>query len=185
MYQSRRIALIVLLLALGALLTACAGAAGQSVAQAEASGRPAGEQKIPATQPTPASQPIAASLATTAQAAAGGGKLSPEPRTNQDGAVTVEVTPTGVKGDEVQFAVSFTTHSVDLSYDFRALGPLKDDQGNQYAAVRWDGGTGGHHLQGTLSFQSSALQPGTKWLELDLKDIGKVTNRTFRWNVNG
>ncbi len=44
-----------------------------------------------------------------------------------------------------------------------------DDSGNNYQAVNWSGGSGGHHLEGELTL--AALKPGAKQLKLILTDI--------------
>ena len=107
--------------------------------------------------------------------------LPTEPRDSQGGAVTVEVTPGGAVDGKLAFTVRPTTHYVNLNYDFKSLAALKDDLGRTYTALAWEGGNGGHHVSGTLSFDN--LQPGTKWVELEMKDIAGVPRRTFRWDV--
>jgi hypothetical protein len=91
------------------------------------------------------------------------------------------VTPAeGAAGQSV-FTVNLNTHSVDLNYDLKSLATLQDDQGHSYQALTWDGGSGGHHVSGSLHFEG--IQPGAKWVALELKDIAGVPSRTFRWDV--
>jgi rhodanese-related sulfurtransferase len=134
---------------------------------------------------TPAAQPAPNDTGGTLSSKGAGASLPAETRTNNEGGVTVQITPPGTAGDELVFSVSLNTHSVDLTYDFRALATLRDDQGHAYAAAGWDGGSGGHHLTGKLVFSNNppVTKPGAKWVELELKDIAGVSVRTFRWDV--
>lgn len=70
------------------------------------------------------------------------------------GAVDVEVTPILIEpGEKTIFKLILNTHSVELDQDFTQIAKLTDDQGNDYQAVEWTGGSGGHHLTGNLVFE--------------------------------
>ncbi|MBI2190320.1 MAG: hypothetical protein HYU49_02145, partial [Candidatus Levybacteria bacterium] len=72
---------------------------------------------------------------------------------NSQGEVGVAATPVILSSKEnTRFSLVLTTHSVDLDYDIKELSILTDDQKNEYKALSWDGGEGGHHLKGTLVF---------------------------------
>src|SRR3970282_1973076 len=77
-------------------------------------------------------------------------KKSFESKTDNQGEVTVEVTPKNVSTrSETTFQVTLNTHSVALDLDLVKISKLIDDQGNTYQPLSWDGGSGGHHLSGT------------------------------------
>jgi DNA-binding beta-propeller fold protein YncE len=113
---------------------------------------------------------------------AGDGTLT---RVNHERAVTVEVTPLNLDGSgaTVDFQVVLDTHAVELDYDLVQLSILRDDQGNEYAPVGWEGGQGGHHMSGILRFENAGqiLKPGRQYLELELQEIAQVPSRHFRW----
>jgi hypothetical protein len=177
-----RIAAICLVILIAGLLAACS-----NVQAAQPAPPPPGEAA--ASRETPAR----ASVAPTAEPAANdtpigkpaGAVLPAEPRTSEGGGVTVEATPAGTADGNLAFSLSLNTHMVDLSYDYRALATLRDDQGHVYPAAKWDGGSGGHHVTGKLFFSNNPLQsvPGVKWVELEIKDVAGMPLRTFRWNV--
>ncbi len=99
--------------------------------------------------------------------------------------MTIQATPAETAGGNLVFSLSLNTHMVDLKYDYRALATLRDDQGHVYPAASWDGGSGGHHVNGKLLFRDNPLRsaPGVKWVELQIKDVAGVPLRTFRWNI--
>ncbi len=109
------------------------------------------------------------------------GKFSPQ--VNEEANVSIEVTPTVIeKGKDPQFQIAFNTHSVDLSFDVTKITVLVDDKGNNYSASTWDGsGPGGHHRNGTLSFNKPLSD--IKYVELIIKDVGGVSERKFKWNI--
>jgi hypothetical protein len=97
--------------------------------------------------------------------------------------VTVEVRPVKfVPGQPAKFEVAMNTHSVDLGGDMAALSTLKDDQGQEYKPTKWDGdGPGGHHRSGTLEFP--ILEGNPKSVTLTIRNIAKVPERVFEWNL--
>jgi hypothetical protein len=117
----------------------------------------------------------------TAANPGGAPALRAEERVHEGGAVTVKVKPAGRQGNRVVFDVVLDTHSVELAYDLVALASLKDETGQTYGAAEWQGGSGGHHVSGRLLLEG----PGdaVQWLELELRDIGGVPSRIFRWDT--
>lgn len=109
-------------------------------------------------------------------------------RSDSQGAITIEVKPEnlGNPGDTFVFAISLTTHSVDLSMDLAALSTLSTDDGRSVQATLWDAPRGGHHVSGTLSFPSSVdgkeLSASAKTLTLTIKDVDAPL-RVFTWNL--
>lgn len=109
---------------------------------------------------------------------------TPDPlaRTNEANAVGVEIVPRNLYDADagtLEFEVAFNTHSVDLAYDFAAVATLRSDSGEEVAAVKWDGPSGGHHVFGVLSFP--ALKARGQTITLVLRDIAGVPERAFEW----
>ncbi len=104
-------------------------------------------------------------------------------RTHSGGGVTVKVTylnPRG--GEEARFDVALDTHSVNLdAYDLKALSVLRDGTGKDHKASRVENKGSGHHRQIIVVFPSPS--PKAKTLELVIKDIGGVKERSFRWDA--
>ena len=145
----KRWLLVIILLTVAGLVTACSGQAVQpKAAQA---------------------QPVAPVFLT---------------QSNNEKAVTVEVTPLNLPGGEtsLDFEVVFDTHSVDLGFDPAAISLLRDDAGREYPALAWEGmGPGGHHRSGLLRFKA----PGqaTSFIEVVIRDVAGAPERVFRWNL--
>jgi hypothetical protein len=86
------------------------------------------------------------------------------------GAVEIAAAPKTVKpGKPLVFQLVFTTHSVNLNYDFTQLIAGADGLGNSYSAFVWSGGNGGHHLSGNLTL--APLKDKTKEIKLIFTDI--------------
>ncbi len=132
---------------------------------------------------TPSSPAEAAFAQGTGNQAVGSAIALPaEARQDSQAAVTVEVTPAGGTSSTLIFAVSMNTHSVELGYDMTKIATLTDDQGRTYPAKSWDGTAGGHHRQGSLTFEVPA-GAAPKSLELNLAGIGGAPSRLFKWEV--
>lgn len=99
---------------------------------------------------------------------------------NSEGEVIVSVTPVRLSEKEnVKFKVSLNTHSVELNYDLKNLAVLTDDNDIEYRPISWDGGVGGHHLEGNLIFPPLSK----KVEEVTLKISGiSGADRVFKWN---
>jgi len=129
--------------------------------------------------------------ASTSAARASGSLSTDLKRVDKEGNLTIEVTPLNLKadGDTLDFKVVLNTHSVDLSFDLAAKAVLQDDQGRQVQATSWDGGRGGHHLDGTLSFPgrdstgAALVGPNTRYLEVLIHGVADVPQRVFRWEL--
>lgn len=109
-------------------------------------------------------------------------------RTDQQGAIIVEVTPLdlGTPAENLEFDIVLNTHSVDLSMDLATLSTLTTDTGANIQAMYWDAPRGGHHVSGTLIFPSmqeggSILEGATK-LALTIVDLD-VPSRVFEWDL--
>jgi hypothetical protein len=110
-----------------------------------------------------------------------GNEANFDTQTKSMGEVDVKVTPAQLyPGKEIMLTVIFDTHSIDLSYDFISITELVDDKGNRYETNQWTGGSGGHHLSGTLIFEP--LSPKAKSLTLTLNQIENTTEQ-FTWQL--
>lgn len=106
-------------------------------------------------------------------------------RTSDAHAVTVDIVPRNLydaAAGTIEFEVTLSTHSVDLNYDFAALATLRSDAGDEVAALKWDGPSGGHHVFGVLSFP--VLKARGQTITLVLRGIAEVPERTFEWSAN-
>lgn len=101
-------------------------------------------------------------------------------RRDVQAAVEVTVAPLAMDQAGVRFSVALETHTVDLDYDFAALSMLTVD-GRSLAALRWEGGRGGHHLSGALVFPP--LPRNARAVVLEISGIGGVVRR-FDWSVS-
>lgn len=163
----------VLLLAL--VVTACSQEPGNpSSPQGGARTVPSSGLPAPAS-PMPASGPSGARLT----------------QVNTEGAVSIKVTPINLEGSggTLEFEVALNTHSVDLSFDLAALAVLRNDRGDEVAGAAWDGGRGGHHLSGRLSFPTRdgrgnpLVAADTRYIKLLIRDVAGVPERVFRWEL--
>ena len=117
---------------------------------------------------------------------ASGARATPElaARIDRGGGVVVKVTPREIGGGASawMFVVAMDTHSQDLSQDMARVAALVDKQGRRHAPLAWEGtGPGGHHRQGTLTFR--ALDDSGDAVVLEIRDVGAVPLRTFRWQL--
>lgn len=103
------------------------------------------------------------------------------PQTQSGGGVTVKVTYLAQTEHESKFSVVLDTHSVNLDmYDLRAISLIRDDTGLTMVPTGAANKGSGHHREIVLTFPRPTLD--RKWLELVIKDIAGVKERTFRWN---
>lgn len=132
--------------------------------------------------PTPTDDPA---LLPTLFPGAANGELT---RVDEQGAVIVQVTPLnlGMPADTLEFDVSLSTHSVDLSMDLAVLSTLTTDTGISIQPTSWDGPRGGHHVQGKLSFpvmqDGKSILESTNILTLTITDVDAPL-RVFEWEL--
>ena len=67
------------------------------------------------------------------------------------------------------------------SYDLKVLSLLRDDAGKVYQPTKVENKGSGHHRQLVLVFPKPA--PGNKRLELVVKDVAGVKERSFVWDL--
>jgi hypothetical protein len=104
-------------------------------------------------------------------------------RTHSGGGVTTKVTYLNPEvTNEARFQVVLDTHSVDLDgYDLKNLSLLRDNAGKSYEPAQVENKGSGHHREIILTFPKAA--PGRKRLELVIKDIAGVKERSFIWDL--
>ncbi len=98
------------------------------------------------------------------------------------GAVRVRATPVGWEANVTTWdlVVSLDTHSVNLDYDLLEVTRLRCEQGTEFEPITWEGSPpGGHHREGTLRF--APLDHESQYLELVIRGVGQVPERSFRW----
>ena len=112
------------------------------------------------------------------------GAAAPElTRTHSGGGVTVKATYLNPKEtDSARFEVILDTHSANLDgYDLKKLSLLRDETGKEYQPMQMENKGSGHHREISLSFLKPS--PEAKRLELVIRDIGGVKERSFRWDL--
>ena len=129
---------------------------------------------------TPSAPGAAARQASTTPAA----PANSGPQVREGGQVTVAVSWAGASAGPV-FGVAIDTHSVDLdAIDLVQQAALRTPAG-ELRPTRWAAAKGGHHRSGELTFP--AMLPdgrptiGTGPVELVIRDIGGVPERSFAW----
>ncbi len=109
-------------------------------------------------------------------------------RSDQQGAVTVNVTPLNLNNasDQLEFDVALETHSVDLSMDIATLATLTTDTGISTQATKWDAPRGGHHVSGKLIFPATkdgkSILDGASKLTLTIVNVD-AASRVFEWEL--
>jgi hypothetical protein len=86
--------------------------------------------------------------------------------------------------------VAMDTHSVDLdAVDLGRSAVLRVDQGREVPPTGWDAPKGGHHREGKLTFPDKGadgaplIGPDTWVVELVIRDVAGVPERTLRWDL--
>lgn len=105
-------------------------------------------------------------------------------QTSDGGQVTAVVEWASPAADLV-FHVTLDTHSVDLDPLDLADAFLRNDRGEMLAARPWAAPKGGHHRAGALAFEGDAARflADAAWIELVLKGVGDLAERTLRWEL--
>lgn len=145
-------------------------------------------------------------IALSAHAAAGQSPPAQATRTDAQGGITVKavfVTSTYFKANptdplagkvdperNIVFAITLDTHSGDLTrFDFVKNVTLRNDRGQQVTPSRWVAtADGAHHRAGGLVFARTdqagrAMDAQVRVLELIVRDLGGVPERTLRWTL--
>ena len=105
-----------------------------------------------------------------------------ESKTDEQGQVSVKVTPQALSGTQWKFQIVFDAHSGSLDDDPLQVSVLVDDKGNTNQPTVWDGqGPGGHHREGVLIFNVS--NPALSFITLKIRNVGGVPDRSFKWNI--
>ncbi len=106
-----------------------------------------------------------------------------ESKVDDQASVTVAVAPIDISSQskEWKFDIVMDTHSVELDQDMTESTVLISDQGKEYKPISWEGPSGGHHREGVLVF--NPIEPAPKYIELKIKNVGGVTERLFKWNI--
>ena len=112
-----------------------------------------------------------------------GAAASGATQTVAGGGVTAKVTFLNPKdADDFRFQVVLDTHSVNLdAYDLKTITVLRDDAGKSYVPVAAENKGSGHHREAIVSFPK--ISPESKRIELIIKDVAGVKERTFVWNL--
>ena len=106
-----------------------------------------------------------------------------ETKSNRENGVRVDVTPVEfAPGKPARFQIRISSHSGDLSQDMVEVSMLRDDKGQEYRPVGWEGSPpGGHHRRGVLEFPS--FEGKSKKITLIVRDIANVPERLFEWKI--
>jgi rhodanese-related sulfurtransferase len=86
-------------------------------------------------------------------------------------ATALPLNPNDVKAPTLDFSVVMDSHSGSLPLDVAKVASAMGPSGAAIPATAWNGGRGGHHLTGTLSFPSGTLR-STAPLTLTLRGDG-------------
>ena len=113
-----------------------------------------------------------------------GAAASNPTQTVAGGGVTAKVTFFNPKdADDFRFHLVLETHSVNLdTYDLNNIVVLRDDTGKSYVPTSAENKGSGHHREAIVSFAKVSSE--TKRLELIIKDVAGIKERTFVWNLN-
>lgn len=107
-----------------------------------------------------------------------------ETQTDDQPPVSISVTPIefGIDVQSWKFKISFDTHSGSLDDNPLEVVSLVDDTGKIYKPSLWNGPVpGGHHIEGELVFD--AINPIPKFVDLKIKNVGGISERSFRWEL--
>lgn len=109
-------------------------------------------------------------------------------RTDEQGAIIFEITPLNLASptDTIEFDVTLTTHSIELSMDLASFATLTTDTGISVTSTLWDAPRGGHHVEGKLIFPATKdgkpiLEGATK-LTLTIINVDSPS-RIFEWDL--
>lgn len=97
-----------------------------------------------------------------------------EQKENSEAGVTI----TAVYLGNNAFEIKMDTHSGSLDYEMAKISYIRDGKGNIVKPEKWDGGIGGHHFSGTLTFPKFDDSRG---FELVIQDVAEVKERVLKW----
>ena len=97
-----------------------------------------------------------------------------EQKENSEAGVTI----TAVYLGNNAFEIKMDTHSGSLDYEMAKISYIRDGKGNTIKPENWDGGIGGHHFSGTLTFPKFDDSRG---FELVIQDVAEVKERVLKW----
>ena len=99
------------------------------------------------------------------------------------GGVTVAATLLKDQAETTAIKLVLDTHSGNLDgYKFEAIATLRDDTGKTYPVeVVEKASGGGHHREAVLRFGKVGSE--ARSIELIVKDVAGVKERTFRWDT--
>ena len=98
-----------------------------------------------------------------------------EQKENSEAGVTI----TAVYLGDSAFEIKMDTHSGSLDYDMAKISYIRDGYGNIIKPQKWDGGIGGHHFSGTLTFPEF---DDSRSFELVIQDVSEVKERVLKWS---
>lgn len=139
---------------------------------------------VPVTTTVPITEGVPATAAPPAT-----GLLS---QTLQVGAVAVTVQPRNLgapEGDRLDFEVTLETHSGSLEQDLGKLAVLRIGD-VEVPASGWDAPSGGHHVEGILSFPAlnangKPILVGATELSLTFHDLAGAGDQVLTWSLAG
>jgi hypothetical protein len=106
-------------------------------------------------------------------------------KTAEKGGVSVSVIPLNLAEGAtatIDFQLVMDTHSGALPSDMISFAKLVGEGGVETPPFAWNGGRGGHHLSGTLSFPAVIRKEGGS-LTLILKSVDGRNDMRFEWEV--
>ena len=110
-------------------------------------------------------------------------------QTNEGGQVTIAATLQEDSAGPI-FNIAMNTHAVDLDqYNLTQLAILRIDGGQNVQPIGWEAPKGGHHRSGTLTFPATGadgtpmIADGAHTVELLIRDVAGVPERSFRWTL--
>lgn len=106
-----------------------------------------------------------------------------ETKSSDINSVTVDAEPKVISTKENPiFYLAFNTHSVALEFDVANVTTLRDNLGNIYTPINWDGSPAeGHHRSGALIFPP--LKEGISSVKLLISEDAGISQREFEWNL--
>ena len=97
-----------------------------------------------------------------------------EPKEKSEAGVTINAVYLGGNA----FDIKLDTHSGSLDYEMAKISYIRDSKGNIIKPDAWDGGIGGHHFEGTLTFPKF---DDSKGFELVIQNVAGVKERVLKW----